>query len=43
MENIDFVVLWVDGADKKWQEEKAKYQYLATGKKVDVSANRFHD
>ncbi|WP_295860728.1 Stealth CR1 domain-containing protein [uncultured Fibrobacter sp.] len=43
MENIDFVVLWVDGADKKWQEEKAKYQYLATGKKVDVSANRYRD
>lgn len=43
MEPIDFVVLWVDGGDKKWQEEKAKYQYLATGKKVDVSANRYRD
>ena len=43
MESIDFVVLWVDGADKKWQEEKAKYQYLATGKKVDISVNRYRD
>ena len=43
MEPIDIVVLWVDGADKKWQEEKAKYQYLATGKKVDISANRYRD
>ncbi|MBR6832480.1 MAG: stealth family protein [Fibrobacter sp.] len=43
VEPIDFVVLWVDGGDKKWQEEKAKYQYLATGKKVDISANRYRD
>lgn len=43
MEPIDFVVLWVDGGDKKWQEEKAKYQYLATGKKVDVNINRYRD
>lgn len=26
MENkIDFVITWVDGTDKKWQEEKSKY------------------
>lgn len=43
MEPIDFVVLWVDGSDKKWQEEKAKYQYLATGKKVDATALRYRD
>ena len=43
VEPIDFVVLWVDGADKKWQEEKAKYQHLATGKKVDIGANRYRD
>ena len=43
MEGIDIVVLWVDGSDKKWQEEKAKYQYLATGKKVDANANRYRD
>ena len=22
---IDFVIIWVDGNDKQWQEEKAKY------------------
>lgn len=43
MEPIDFVVPWVDGGDKKWQEEKAKYQHLATGKKVDISVNRYRD
>lgn len=43
MDPIDVVVLWVDGSDKKWQEEKAKYQYLATGKKIDVNANRYRD
>ena len=43
MEPIDIVVLWVDGSDKKWLEEKAKYQYLATGKKVDISVNRYRD
>lgn len=25
MEEIDFVLIWVDGNDKKWQEEKNKY------------------
>lgn len=39
--NIDFVVLWVDGNDPKWQAEKAKYQ----GKTLDDSnsAHRFRD
>lgn len=27
-EKIDFVVTWVDGNDKKWQEEKRKYEKL---------------
>ena len=26
MENIDFVIAWVDGNDPAWQAEKAKYQ-----------------
>ena len=25
MEQIDFVVTWVDGADETWRREKAKY------------------
>ena len=25
VEDIDFVVLWVDGADPEWQKEKNKY------------------
>jgi len=39
--DIDFVVLWVDGNDPKWQAEKAKYQ----GKTTDDSnsVNRFRD
>ena len=37
---IDFVILWVDGADKKWLEEKKKYNA-----KLDVSDSiiRFRD
>jgi len=26
MEKIDFVIIWVDGNDKEWQKEKAKYK-----------------
>lgn len=39
--DIDFVVLWVDGNDPVWREEKAKYQ----GRTLDDSnsANRFRD
>ncbi len=39
--DVDFVVLWVDGADQKWQAEKAKYQ----GKILDDSnsSNRYRD
>lgn len=38
---IDFVILWVDGSDKKWLEEKNKY----SDKKIDVSnsINRYRD
>ena len=24
MEKIDFVIIWVDGNDPKWQEEKSR-------------------
>lgn len=41
MNDIDIVVLWVDGNDPEWQKEKAKYQ----GVKLDDSnsANRYRD
>ncbi len=36
---IDIVILWVDGNDKNWLEEKAKYESF----KGDKSKNRFRD
>ncbi len=36
---IDFVITWVDGSDKKWQEEKKKYKE----EKSDDKANRYRD
>ena len=38
---IDFVIMWVDGSDKEWLEEKNKY----SPKKIDVTnaANRYRD
>ena len=41
MEKIDFVVLWVDGADTNWLKEKNKYSV----RKDDISnlANRYRD
>ena len=41
MEKIDFVLLWVDGNDEKWLEEKNKY----SGHRKDVSNqnNRYRD
>lgn len=43
MEDIDIVVLWVDGGDAAWQSEKDKYLRLETGKGLDVAANRYRD
>lgn len=39
--DIDFVILWVDGSDPKWLEEKSKYEV----KKEDESntVNRYRD
>lgn len=38
-ENIDIVLLWVDGNDIEWLKEKNKYLNL----KVDVNINRYRD
>lgn len=38
MEKIDFVILWVDGNDPKWKEEKEKYK-----KTKENDVNRFRD
>lgn len=42
MQKIDFVVLWVDGNDKKWQKEKIKYK-KEQGEDVSNNVNRFRD
>lgn len=41
MDKIDFVILWVDGNDKKWLEDKNKY----SNEKIDIvnSAKRYRD
>ena len=41
MEKIDFVILWVDGSDKEWLNEKNKY----SNEKIDVvnDAKRYRD
>lgn len=40
-QDIDFVILWVDGNDPKWQEEKNKYSPDA--KRTDSRKNRYRD
>lgn len=41
---IDFVMIWVDGGDPKWQKEKQKYLCPeAEQKGIDVSAIRYQD
>ena len=37
---IDIVVTWVDGSDKEWQKEKAKYSGV---KYTDDNVNRYRD
>ncbi len=39
-EKIDFVVLWVDGNDKVWQAQRAKYK---SGSDCDNSENRYQN
>ena len=40
MEKIDFVIIWVDGNDKEWQNEKKKY---STSKSEDSRNIRYRD
>lgn len=42
-EKIDFVIIWVDGNDKKWREEKDKYETEYQGKKIDDREIRYRD
>lgn len=37
---IDFVITWVDGNDRQWQEKKHRY---ASERECDVSDNRYRD
>ena len=39
-QDIDFVILWVDGNDPKWQAEKAKYSYTLQD---DARPQRYRD
>ena len=38
--NVDIVITWVDGADSRWQQSRAEYRYLETGKREE---SRFRD
>ena len=40
MQEIDFVVLWVDGNDPAWQADKARF---SATKDTDVRPNRYRD
>lgn len=40
-EKIDFVIIWVDGNDREWRNEKAKYDGSAIG--ADDSEVRYRD
>ncbi len=43
-DKIDFVVLWVDPNDKKWQEERKKYaEKLQKSDGIDNDASRYRD
>ncbi|MDB5176816.1 MAG: wcwK [Candidatus Saccharibacteria bacterium] len=42
--DIDFVILWVDGNDEKWQEDKLKYSgNVASRLAIDDSVSRYRD
>lgn len=40
-DKVDFVITWVDGNDKKWQEEKSKYETQTT--QEDKGEKRYRD
>ena len=42
-EKIDFVVTWVDGADKVWYQKKQEYQQIVNPSKKLNSASRYRD
>lgn len=42
MENIDFVMIWVDGSDLAWQKEKSKYQ-VNKSRNIDDGEERYRD
>ena len=43
MTEIDIVLLWVDGSDKKWRAERKQYLPKDKQKNLDNSENRFRD
>ena len=38
--DIDFVITWVDGNDKEWQQARAEYEVPANS---DAGGNRYRD
>lgn len=43
-EGVDFVIIWVDGADREWQAEKLKYSNGdVSSSDVDASIHRYRD
>lgn len=43
MENIDFVILWVDGNDSNWLEEKNKFLPNSKESNTSTANNRYRD
>lgn len=43
MQDIDFVLAWVDGQDKKWREQKEKYLKSSGMDAVDDREERYRD
>lgn len=42
MDNIDFVMIWVDGEDPEWRKEKEKYQGVKS-RNIDDGEERYRD
>ena len=43
MNDIDIVIPWVDGNDKKWQNERNRYLQEETGIKAEAIEARYRD
>lgn len=42
--DVDFVIIWVDGNDTRWQKQKTKYSQLENSKtKIDDDPSRYRD